>query len=160
MEKYLSDKHGKKIIGWDEILEGGLAPSATVMSWRGEEGGIAAANMGHEAIMTPGSGGMYIDQFQGDPKIEPVSIGGYDPLSRVYAYNPTPDTLVATGKANLIKGVQTNLWSEYMYNTDLLEYRAIRVCWHWLKSAGLHWHARTIKTLSVVWIMLWSVWTN
>ena len=80
--------------------------------------------MGHEAIMTPGSGGMYIDQFQGDPKIEPVSIGGYDPLSRVYAYNPTPDTLVTTGKANLIKGVQTNLWSEYMYNTDLLEYRA------------------------------------
>lgn len=66
MEKYLSEKHGKKIIGWDEILEGGLAPSATVMSWRGEEGGIAAANMGHEAIMTPGSGGMYIDQFQGD----------------------------------------------------------------------------------------------
>ena len=124
MEKYLSEKHGKKIIGWDEILEGGLAPSATVMSWRGEEGGIAAANMGHEAIMTPGSGGMYIDQFQGDPKIEPVSIGGYDPLSRVYAYNPIPDTLVATGKANLIKGVQTNLWSEYMYNTDLLEYRA------------------------------------
>ena len=57
-----------------EILEGGLAPSATVMSWRGEEGGIAAANMGHEAIMTPGSGGMYIDQFQGDPKIEPVTI--------------------------------------------------------------------------------------
>ena len=124
MEKYLSEKHGKKIIGWDEILEGGLAPSATVMSWRGEEGGIAAANMGHEAIMTPGSGGMYIDQFQGDPKIEPVSIGGYDPLSKVYAYNPIPDTLVATGKANLIKGVQTNLWSEYMYNTDLLEYRA------------------------------------
>ena len=77
--------------------------------------------------MTPGSGGMYIDQFQGDPKIEPVSIGGYDPLSKVYAYNPIPDTLVATGKANLIKGVQTNLWSEYMYNTDLLEYRATRV---------------------------------
>ena len=123
MEKYLNGK-GRNIIGWDEILEGGLAPSATVMSWRGEEGGIAAANMGHEAIMTPGSGGMYIDQFQGDPKIEPVSIGGYDPLSRVYAYNPIPDTLVATGKANLIKGVQTNLWSEYMYNTDLLEYRA------------------------------------
>ncbi len=91
MEKYLSEKHGKKIIGWDEILEGGLAPSATVMSWRGEEGGIAAANMGHEAIMTPGSGGMYIDQFQGDPKIEPVSIGGYDPLSKVYAYNPIPE---------------------------------------------------------------------
>ncbi|MBC8600176.1 family 20 glycosylhydrolase [Parabacteroides acidifaciens] len=124
MEKYLAEKHGKKIIGWDEILEGGLAPTATVMSWRGEEGGIAAANLGHEAIMTPSSNGMYIDQFQGDPKIEPVSIGGYDPLERVYAYNPTPDTLVAAGKDHFIKGVQSNLWSEYMYNTDLLEYRA------------------------------------
>lgn len=123
MEKVLA-KHGKKIIGWDEILEGGLAPTATVMSWRGEQGGIAAANLGHDAIMTPSSGGMYIDQFQGDPKIEPVSIGGYDPLERVYAYNPVPDTLVANGKDHFIKGVQTNLWSEYMYTTDLMEYRA------------------------------------
>ena len=71
-----------------------------------------------------GSDGMYIDQFQGDPKIEPVAIGGYDPLSRVYAYNPVPDTLAATGKAMFIKGVQTNLWSEYMYCPDLVEYRA------------------------------------
>ena len=124
MEKYLAEKHGKKIIGWDEILEGGLAPTATVMSWRGEEGGIAAASMGHEVIMTPSSNGMYIDQFQGDPKIEPVSIGGYDILERVYAYNPTPDTLVAIGKEHFVQGVQTNLWSEYMYTTDLLEYRA------------------------------------
>lgn len=124
IEKYLAEKHGRKIIGWDEILEGGLAPTATVMSWRGEQGGIAAASLGHEAIMTPSSGGMYIDQFQGDPKIEPVSIGGYDPLSRVYAYNPVPDTLATTGKGGLIKGVQTNLWSEYMYEPSLVEYRA------------------------------------
>ena len=89
----------KKIIGWDEILEGGLAPSATVMSWRGEEGGIAAANMGHEAIMTPGSGGMYIDQFQGDPKIEPVSIGGYDRYQSVCIQPDTRYLLVGTGKA-------------------------------------------------------------
>lgn len=123
MEKVLA-KHGKKIIGWDEILEGGLAPTAAVMSWRGEQGGIAAANMDHEVIMTPSSNGMYIDQFQGDPKIEPVSIGGYTTLERVYNYNPTPDTLVASGKDHFIKGVQTNLWSEYMYNTDLVEYRA------------------------------------
>ena len=68
MEKVVN-KHGKKMIGWDEILEGGLAPSATVMSWRGEEGGIAAASMNHDVIMTPGSEGMYIDQFQGDYKI-------------------------------------------------------------------------------------------
>ncbi len=124
IEKYLAEKHDRKIIGWDEILEGGLAPSATVMSRRGEQGGIAAASLGHDAIMTPSSDGMYIDQFQGDPKIEPVAIGGYDPLSRVYAYNPVPDTLAATGKAKFIKGVQTNLWSEYMYCPDLVEYRA------------------------------------
>ena len=123
MEKYLAEKHGKKIIGWDEILEGGLAPSATVMSWRGEEGGIAAANMGHDVIMTPGSAGMYLDQYQGDAKIEPVTIGGYATIEKVYNYNPVPDTLVTTGKAQHIKGVQCNNWSEYMYNTDLMEYR-------------------------------------
>lgn len=124
MEKYLAEKHGKKIIGWDEILEGGLAPTATVMSWRGESGGIAAASMEHDVIMTPSSNGMYIDQYQGDSKIEPVAIGGYDPLERVYDYNPIPDTLAATGKGHFIKGVQTNLWSEYMYTPDLVEYRA------------------------------------
>lgn len=124
MEKYIADKHGKKIIGWDEILEGGLAPSATVMSWRGEEGGIAAANMNHDVIMTPGGNGMYLDHYQGDYKIEPVAIGGYTTLEKTYSYNPTPDTLVASGKDNFIKGVQTNLWSEYMYNTDIMEYRA------------------------------------
>ncbi len=123
MEKYLSGKYGKKIIGWDEILEGGLAPSATVMSWRGEAGGIAAANMDHDVIMTPGSGGMYLDQYQGDSKIEPVTIGGYATIEKVYSYNPIPDTLVTTGKAQHVIGVQCNNWSEYMYNTDLMEYR-------------------------------------
>lgn len=122
MEKVLA-KHGKKIIGWDEILEGGLAPTASVMSWRGEEGGIAAASMGHNVIMTPGGNGMYIDQYQGDPKIEPVTIGGYDPIEKVYSYNPVPDTLVGIGKDHFIQGVQCNAWSEYMYNTDLMEYR-------------------------------------
>ncbi|MDR1500508.1 MAG: family 20 glycosylhydrolase [Tannerellaceae bacterium] len=123
IEKVLT-KHGKKMIGWDEILEGGLAPTATVMSWRGEEGGIAAANMDHEVIMTPSSNGMYINFYQGDPKIEPVTIGGDVPLHRTYAYNPTPDTLIATGKAGFIKGVQANVWSEYIYTTDLMEYNA------------------------------------
>lgn len=122
MEKVLA-KHDKKIIGWDEILEGGLAPTAAVMSWRGEEGGIAAASMDHEVIMTPGSEGMYLDQYQGDPKIEPVTIGGKATLEKVYSYDPTPDTLVKIGKDQFIKGVQSNLWSEYMYNTDLMEYR-------------------------------------
>lgn len=123
MEKYLAEKHGKKIIGWDEILQGGLAPSATVMSWRGEEGGIAAANLWHDAIMTPGSEGMYLDKYQGDPKIEPVAIGDYFPLERVYKYNPLPDTLAKTGKAHHIKGVQCNIWGEYLYTTDVMEYR-------------------------------------
>lgn len=121
IEKVLAG-HGKKIIGWDEILEGGLAPSATVMSWRGEDGGIAAANMDHDVIMTPGSGGMYLDQFQGDSKIEPVSIGGYATLEKVYNYNPTPKALPAE-KHHFIKGAQGNIWSEYMYNTDIMEYR-------------------------------------
>lgn len=121
MEKVLAG-HGKKIIGWDEILEGGLAPSATVMSWRGEEGGIAAANLDHDAIMTPGSGGMYLDQYQGDSKIEPVTIGGYAPLEKVYNYNPLPAALPAE-KHHFIQGAQCNLWSEYMYQPELVEFR-------------------------------------
>ena len=122
VEKILA-KYGKKIIGWDEILEGGLAPTATVMSWRGEFGGIASANLGHDVIMTPNSNGMYIDQFQGDYKIEPVSIGGYTLPKRIYDYNPVPDTLAKENKGHFIKGVQCNTWSEYMYTNDLREYR-------------------------------------
>lgn len=122
IEKVLAS-HGKKMIGWDEILEGGLAPSATVMSWRGEDGGIAAASMDHDVIMTPGSNGMYLDHYQGDSKIEPVAIGGYTLLEKTYSYNPVPDTLVGLGKSNFVKGVQGNIWSEYMYTTDIMEYR-------------------------------------
>jgi hexosaminidase len=123
MEKYLAEKHGKKIIGWDEILEGGLAPTATVMSWRGEAGGIAAATMDHDVIMTPGGNGMYLDTYQSDYRNEPVSIGGFTTLEKVYNYNPVPDTLVKMGKEKYITGVQCNNWSEYMYNTDIMEYR-------------------------------------
>lgn len=121
MEK-VAAKYGKKIIGWDEILEGGLSPTATVMSWRGEKGGIAAALTSHDVIMTPGSNGLYLDYYQGDSKIEPVSIGGYSPLEKTYSYNPTPDTLVAMGKEHFIKGVQGNVWSEYLYNNSIREY--------------------------------------
>lgn len=121
MEK-VAAKYGKKIIGWDEILEGGLSPTATVMSWRGEKGGIAAALTSHDVIMTPGSNGLYLDYYQGDSKIEPVSIGGYSPLEKTYSYNPTPDTLVAMGKEHFIKGVQGNVWSEYLYNNRIREY--------------------------------------
>lgn len=122
MEKVLN-KYGKKIIGWDEILEGGLSPTATVMSWRGEEGGIAAATQNRDVIMTPGSGGLYLDHFQGDPKLGPVAIGGYATLEKTYSYNPIPKVLMENGKSNFIKGVQCNIWSEYMYNTDIMEYR-------------------------------------
>ena len=122
MEKYLATK-GKKIIGWDEILEGGLAPTATVMSWRGEEGGIAAASMNHTVIMTPGGNGMYLDHYQGDPKIEPVAIGGMTLLEKTYSYNPVPDTLAQMGKSEFVLGVQGNVWSEYLYNEDIREYR-------------------------------------
>ena len=122
MEK-VAAKYGKKIIGWDEILEGGLSPTATVMSWRGEEGGIAAALTDHDVIMTPGSNGMYLDHYQGDSKVGPVAIGGYATLEKTYSYNPIPDTLVAMGKENFIKGLQGNVWSEYLYTNDIREYR-------------------------------------
>ena len=120
--KYLAER-GRRIIGWDEILEGQAPSDAIVMSWRGSAGGIKAAKLGHDVIMTPGSEGMYIDQFQGDYKINPVSIGGFTTAERVYKYNPVPDTLAAAGKGHFIKGVQCNVWSEYLYNTDIMEYR-------------------------------------
>lgn len=121
IEKYLA-KYGKKIIGWDEILEGKPAQTATIMSWRGEQGGIAAALAGHDAIMTPGTNGLYLDHSQGDKKIEPVSIGGYATLAKTYSYNPVPDTLVQAGKDKHIVGVQGNVWSEYLYNNAIREY--------------------------------------
>lgn len=121
-EKVL-EGYGKKIIGWDEILQGGLSPNATVMSWRGEKGGIDAALQNHDVIMTPSSNGMYLDYFQGDNKIEPIGIGGYATLEKTYSYNPTPDTLIAMGKDNYILGVQGNCWSEYFYDIYIREYR-------------------------------------
>ena len=122
IEKFLA-QYGRKIIGWDEILEGGLAPTATVMSWRGEKGGIASAMMNHNVIMTPGKNGLYLDFYQGDKKIEPMAIGGYTSLKKIYDYNPTPDTLVAIGKDHFVMGVQANVWSEYMYTNEIREYR-------------------------------------
>lgn len=122
IEKVLN-KHGKRLVGWDEILEGGLAPSATVMSWRGEKGGIKAASMNHKVIMTPASGGLYLDHYQGDSKIEPIAIGGYAPISKTYAYDPIPEVLVKQNKGKFILGVQANVWSEYLYNQEVREYR-------------------------------------
>jgi hexosaminidase len=120
MEKFVNSK-GRSIIGWDEILEGGLAPNATVMSWRGEEGGIAAAQQKHNVIMTPGNGGLYIDHGQGKPGQEPLNIGGNEPLSKIYSYNPTPAALTAE-QQKYIEGVQANLWTEYIATDAKVEY--------------------------------------
>lgn len=121
VEKYLAG-YGKRIIGWDEILEGKPAPTATVMSWRGEAGGIAAALAGHDAIMTPSTNGLYLDHYQGDSKTEPVAIGGFSTLEKVYSYDPVPDTLAKMGLGGRIAGVQANVWSEYLYTNSQREY--------------------------------------
>lgn len=140
MEKF-ANANGRKIIGWDEILEGGLAPSATVMSWRGEAGGIAAAKQGHDVIMTPNSAGFYFDHLQGAAEVEPVSIGGYSTLKKVYGYNPVPDTMPAEMGKHII-GVQGNLWSEYILSDDHREYMYYpRV----LALAELDWSPNTRK---------------
>ena len=120
-EKIL-EKYGRKLIGWDEILEGGLSPNATVMSWRGEKGGIAAALEGHDVVMTPGSEGMYFDHYQGDTRVEPVTIGHLTTLEKVYSYDPVPAALKENGKAHHVKGVQANLWSEYIYSDAKRDY--------------------------------------
>ena len=120
VEKFLNE-HGRRIIGWDEILEGELAPDATVMSWRGSEGGIAAARLGHDAIMTPTSH-FYFDYYQArDIENEPFGIGGYVPVEKVYAYEPIPDTLSQELGAHIL-GVQANLWAEYIKTPEHQEY--------------------------------------
>lgn len=121
MEKYLNSK-GRNIIGWDEILEGGLAPNATVMSWRGVEGGMTAAKAGHNAIMTP-SPYAYLDQYQEDPEFAATTIGGYQTLKKTYSYNPVPDDAEELVKKHII-GVQGNIWNEYMQNNDRRDYQA------------------------------------
>ncbi len=121
MEKYLNSK-GKKLIGWDEILEGGLAPNAAVMSWRGEEGGIAAAQSGHNVVMSPGFA-LYFDHYQGEPKDEPVAFGGNTPLKKVYEYDPAPTSL-SQEEMSYILGAQANLWTEYIQTPEHAEYMA------------------------------------
>ncbi len=120
MEKYLNKK-GKKIIGWDEILEGGLAPNATVMSWRGTKGGVEAAKQHHDVIMTPGHS-VYFDHYQDENKDnEPLAIGGLTTVKDVYSYEPTPIGLSAE-EQKFVLGSQANVWSEYMKTTDYVEY--------------------------------------
>lgn len=119
MEKFLN-QHGRDIIGWDEILEGGLAPNATVMSWRGIQGGVEAAKQGHDVIMTPNTH-FYLDYYQNNPQKEPLAIGGYLPLSKVYSYNPMSSELTPEEAKHII-GVQGNVWTEYMAESSYVEY--------------------------------------
>jgi len=118
IEKYINSK-GRKIIGWDEILEGGLAPNATVMSWRGEKGGIEAAEQHHNVIMTPGTY-VYFDHAQ-QKNSDSVTIGGYLPLDTVYDYHPIPRQMKESD-AHYILGAQANVWTEYMSNPQKVEY--------------------------------------
>ncbi len=120
MDNYLTSK-GKRLIGWDEILEGGIAPQAAVMSWRGTSGGIEAARQNHDVVMSPTSH-MYIDYYQSkDTENEPLAIGGFLPVEKVYSYEPLPEEL-SDVEAKHILGVQTNLWTEYVTNTKKAEY--------------------------------------
>ncbi|MCB0703837.1 MAG: family 20 glycosylhydrolase [Saprospiraceae bacterium] len=121
IEQHLISK-GRSLIGWDEILEGGLAPEATVMSWRGETGGFEASKQGHDVVMTPGFA-MYFDHYQGDPEQEPLAICCYTPLEKVYNYMPVSDRLEEAQRKHII-GVQANIWTEYIPTSDQVEYMA------------------------------------
>ena len=122
IEKFVNSK-GRKIIGWDEILEGGLAPNAAVMSWRGTEGGVAAAKQKHNVVMSPGSH-CYFDHYQGDPANEPLTIGGYTTLQKVYSYEPIP-TELKPDEHKYILGAQGNVWTEYILTPEHVEYMAV-----------------------------------
>ena len=135
IEEYLNAR-GRQIIGWDEILEGGLAPNATVMSWRGEEGGLMAAEAGHKVVMSPHAY-CYIDAPQDAPYSQPESIGGYLPLEKVYSYDPAPKTM-SKDVSKYILGVQANLWAEFIVEDSHYEHmlwpRAIAIAeigWSW-----------------------------
>lgn len=150
MERFLNS-HGRKLLGWDEILDGGLAPNATVMSWRGTEGGLTAIRSGHKAIMSPGQY-CYLDGYQDAPYSQPEAIGGYLPLKKVYGYEPVPDSLSAD-EAKLMYGVQANLWTEYIPTEEHAEYmlypRAIALAEvAWSKPENKSWedfHRRALK---------------
>ena len=140
-EEFLNSKD-RKLIGWDEILEGGLAPEATVMSWRGEDGGIKSARMGHDVVMTPGNY-MYLDFYQADPKTQPYAIGGYTPIKKVYSYDPVPADSLTVEECRHILGVQANTWTEYIQTAEHLEYmmfpRALAV-------AEIGWTSQELRT--------------
>lgn len=119
IERFISSK-GRKMIGWDEILEGGLAPNATVMSWRGEKGGVETVKSGHDVVMTPGAF-CYFDGYQADPETQPYSIGGFLPYLKVYSYYPVPEEITQE-EAKHVLGAQANLWTEYISTKEHVEY--------------------------------------
>lgn len=140
IEKFLNE-HGRQIIGWDEILEGGLAPNATVMSWRGERGGIEAAKQKHDVIMTPNTY-LYFDYYQAkDTENEPFGIGGYLPIERVYSYEPMPASLTPE-EQKYIKGVQANLWTEYIATFPHAQYMVLP---RWAALSEVQWSAQGKK---------------
>ena len=155
IERFVNSK-GRRIIGWDEILQGGLAPDATVMSWRGTEGGIEAMTHGHDVIMTPGRY-CYLDHTQDAPFLEPESIGGYLPLDSVYVYEPIEASMPADKHHHLL-GVQANLWSEYVVTDEHAEYmywpRAIALAetgWSQPEDKDLkNFRERVLKVLEVL----------
>lgn len=122
IEKYLNAK-GRKMIGWDEILQGGVAPGATIMSWQGFEGGIDAARQGHQVVMCPGSY-CYFDHYQADPEFQPLAIGGLTTAKKVYSFSPIPSALSGE-EGKMILGAQGNLWTEYISTPSHAEYMAL-----------------------------------
>jgi hexosaminidase len=128
IERFLSQR-GRRLIGWDEILEGGLPPAATVMSWRGTAGGIEAAKEGHDVVMAPTSH-VYLDYYQGDPASEPFAIGGFTPLEKVYSFEPVPTELTAE-EAKHVLGAQGNVWTEYIPTSEHALYMA------WPRAAAI-----------------------
>lgn len=143
IEKFLNEK-GRQIIGWDEILEGGLAPNATVMSWRGEKGGIEAAKQGHDVIMTPNTY-LYFDYYQTqNTDNEPLAIGGYVPIDKVYSYEPMPKSLTKEQQKHII-GVQANLWTEYIPTFAQAQYMVLP---RWAALSEVQWSQPQTKDYS------------
>lgn len=150
VEKFLNE-HGRQIIGWDEILEGGLAPNATVMSWRGVKGGIAAAKQGHDVIMTPNSH-LYMDRYQADPETEPLIWGGFITLEKTYSFEPIPEELTEE-EAKHVLGAQGNVWTEYIHSGKKVEYTA------YPKASAIsevNWSPKSKKDFNSFWIRLQS----
>ena len=152
IERFLN-AHGRRLVGWDEILEGGIAPAATVMSWRGTAGGIEAARQGHDVVMTPGTH-VYFDHYQGPREGEPLGIGGYTPLEKVYAFEPVPAELTPL-EARHILGAQANMWTEYVATPAHVEYmvypRALALSEVlWSRTEGRDWTSFTERLPAVV----------